>query len=1257
MTNQGLSGHGMGTGDANVTANAKSDVNANTKSNVNVNANVNVNIPDDEDFSAEYGSGGIKSMILSQLVPEEYLYDPIHAEPALDNLRVAAQQYAEDTNVDNLNNTNVPGSTHLGLGLDPSFQDDGLGMGMGMGLTSPTSISGGIGSNGSVMQEDAALSALLKAAEKDVVTHMSRVKAVLAQDPSLLESYSPQDDIAMQERTQRLDKMEKRRETLQSQSRDILFNLNDNIDFDSPSKKKKENFTQAQILEKKLKTWEKALQLYIYSNSGDDSNISGGNGGVNAGGTAGVSSSSNSQHKQKAPLTLIQLLQHLCLTSGKDDEQETLTSALEQATQMCNTQLEQTSKLLQDSVEQTADTFQSYHIHLMAHSIAAQNTLKQTSDVQAKFLHHGKEALKIGHALEVAEAKRRQSEQASTLLKRWWMMENLAIQEKQNPINVEDEVGGRLASGSCMMDPLFTRPENSLEAAKTLKSLRLVVKCRSGSASGNRSSSGDANGGMSGNNSNSGNTDAEMLKERFEQTDGLIKRTSAALEERLLERFGTLYTAGGNYDFSSLKNAKRPGRLDWVMLREVAEALMSFDSGRSLHKKYVHLVVQTKFPELNNVLDGGDGDEEKFADEDIDGTRSKLSGLFHRVCEVCTEEFQLIAHIFSSALPQHLQQSPMSNNGKKARGVHSSSSFPQSFALQVARTLLQRLISDSKNGMQAQINGLLESVDRRGDFDSGIKKLDTFVIIHEKAAGLFSLLKDAARNMWVGAIPSNMVSNEIDPSVESLGGTYNSNAHSASALIQFLTTQELSLSNGQRRGYLNLELRLLHHHCCANLDRSGGKLLRPIRTKEDSVRNTVGSGGLADYRAPIMPLDQEHIKKSGFLALLNGPLKQAVYRQPLIHAADSLARARLMFGSVARGGDEVDSTARVISTIFSQMCNFYGPSYLYPVIDSLGNMLASNPPSSAPMLPFDEAAPPHNLGVDKHFWIIVDRIHAASKSFDRELWAENRTGSMRVWEILVQTRSQTSLTLAKERRIHFFQELEERGEAIILKALDVLSNHIHWILVTGGESLAKLGSGNRRDGPYAVPSGSILDSTNSPSVKALTFCLRAQFISIQTALTPQSLSAFWTSLSRRLYDILVTRLLQNYKVSTVGAVVLSRDVEALRSVSMLAGTDHSHWDTLRELLTLYMTPPDSLKTMLVGAEGDITSGKGMFGRVGKEQSIVFMSRRIDYRYRTNQGTKKSRWASELLEELGVNDPTDGRVNITNFAAENIAEKQ
>ena len=183
-----------------------------------------------------------------------------------------------------------------------------------------------------------------------------------------------------------------------------------------------------------------------------------------------------------------------------------------------------------------------------------------------------------------------------------------------------------------------------------------------------------------------------------------------------------------------------------------------------------------------------------------------------------------------------------------------------------------------------------------------------------------------------------------------------------------------------------------------------------------------------------------------------------------------------------------------------------------------------------------------------------------------------------------------------------------------------------------------------------MSSGSSLEAPNSPAVKSLTYCLRVQFVHIQAALTPQSLSAFWTALSMRLYDILVARLLQNWYVSTVGAVILSRDVEALRSVAMLAGTQHDHWDILRELLTLYMTPPDALKTMLVGPEGDPTSTKGLFQVAGRDHCLVFMSRRGDYRYKTAQGQRKSVWVSQLLDELGVRDPTDGHVNIGKFAA-------
>ena len=97
----------------------------------------------------------------------------------------------------------------------------------------------------------------------------------------------------------------------------------------------------------------------------------------------------------------------------------------------------------------------------------------------------------------------------------------------------------------------------------------------------------------------------------------------------------------------------------------------------------------------------------------MDSMRQKLSNLFHRVCEVCTAEFQLIANVFA--------YSAMEKGGGDA--MFDLTSLSDAIPFQVARALLQRVISDPHDGLQARINDLLESIDRRGDFDGGTKKL------------------------------------------------------------------------------------------------------------------------------------------------------------------------------------------------------------------------------------------------------------------------------------------------------------------------------------------------------------------------------------------------------------------------------------------------------------------------------------------------------------------------------------------------------
>jgi len=448
----------------------------------------------------------------------------------------------------------------------------------------------------------------------------------------------------------------------------------------------------------------------------------------------------------------------------------------------------------------------------------------------------------------------------------------------------------------------------------------------------------------------------------------------------------------------------------------------------------------------------------------------------------------------------------------------------------------------------------------------------------------------------------------------------------------------------------------LHHECCSSLDQAGCILSRPGAVKIN--QGILDKGILEEYKAPLLPLEKNSLRKSGFTGIFDGPLKNSVLRQPLIYAIDSLARARLMFGN---GREIGDSAARVVTSIYNQICTFYGQAYLYPIVESLQEMLKTNPPNQAPQLPFDEEQPAHDLGIHQDFWKALKRIHSAAKSFDRELWAEPRKGSNRVWDILASagegSGASNSIAAAKACRVDFFTELENRGEDAIIRALDTLAVYIQWILVTGSEAVLSLGTvglfksaAGNSGGPYAMTSGSALEARNSPAVKSLTYCLRVQFVHIRDALTPQSLSSFWSALSMRLYDILVTRLLQNWYVSTAGAVILGRDVDELRKIAMLAGTKHEHWDILRELLALYMTPPDALKILLVGPEGDPNSGKGLFGSAGRDQSLVFMSRRVDYRYKTNQGQKKSIWVTQILNELHVRDPTDSYVNIGMFAA-------
>jgi hypothetical protein len=311
------------------------------------------------------------------------------------------------------------------------------------------------------------------------------------------------------------------------------------------------------------------------------------------------------------------------LLDGISEDQD-ISQILAQASEMCAALTETTQQTILDAAEHVADVESDYVIRLEAHSQFLRGGLEQVGEIEEQFKTSGRAALQIGQQLEIAELKRSQCEAASVLIRRWWVIESLAEAEWGNDkrIKVKEEISGIIPPKECQIDPLYVNPGSSLEAAKALKQLRAVVRSRGNAAATGTASSAaiqtqiDKTGGR-----------------RFDLTASLIARISDALEQRLLETFSQVYKAGGIYDFSA---KPRLGSIDWRELRALAQALLLFDSGRNLHKRYVDMVVDSRFPELFNKAESSEhsnhsdeSDEDDDGDKfDMDSTRSNYRASF-----------------------------------------------------------------------------------------------------------------------------------------------------------------------------------------------------------------------------------------------------------------------------------------------------------------------------------------------------------------------------------------------------------------------------------------------------------------------------------------------------------------------------------------------------------------------------------------------------------------------------------------------------
>ena len=342
--------------------------------------------------------------------------------------------------------------------------------------------------------------------------HRARVQAALHNDTKLIKSYQLDTDPVHLERLQRLEERVRRQEELLQDADTILRELGDTS---------AKGLTQAEKQQLQLVRWQRALELYVYTPHLQAAQH-------HRQHHESSSSEHNTQqhhHHHYYYLDWQSLFEKLL--DGISEDQD-MSQVLQQASEMCRQLVTATEQSVQDSARQVAAQESAYVIRLEAHQLFARATLESVGAIEGRFQNAGRAALQIGHQLEHAELKRAQCEAASILIRRWWILESLAEQEASsgNLIPVREEMENLIPPNAARLDHLFTKPENSLEAAKALQQLRAVVRSRGHHAV-------PVAGGGGGASTTVGTTSLakdSASQRRFDRTAGLIARVSDALE-------------------------------------------------------------------------------------------------------------------------------------------------------------------------------------------------------------------------------------------------------------------------------------------------------------------------------------------------------------------------------------------------------------------------------------------------------------------------------------------------------------------------------------------------------------------------------------------------------------------------------------------------------------------------------------------------------------------------------------------------------
>ncbi|CAM9481219.1 unnamed protein product [Discosporangium mesarthrocarpum] len=331
-------------------------------------------------------------------------------------------------------------------------------------------------------------------------------------------------------------------------------------------------------------------------------------------------------------------------------------------------------------------------------------------------------------------------------------------------------------------------------------------------------------------------------------------------------------------------------------------------------------------------------------------------------------------------------------------------------------------------------------------------------------------------------------------------------------------------------------------------------------------------------------------KVKSYRMLLGGPLRPSVASSIFTCSSEAIRRSRTII-------NDPEEREKKVCQFFQILCRYVSDHLLVPSLRACKKLLP-RPASNVARAALQEMTGGERLPT-RDFYEAIRGVTGLSSSLEdhyKHTVAPGMEGAT------------TLQTIARDTLGGFLQRVDGFTEKVLQRSLE--------LLVVFAER--ELSNRSNKNDYCPKEDSAIVQATRT--TKVVCAMLEEQYSVASECLKEMDLRSMWAAVGMEVHRLFVEHL-KRTKVNVIGAFILTNDVNRLQEVmgSFDSQEVTSALDGLRELINLFVVPPENLTTLME---------QGVMADMGRDELKEFVRIRADY----HTGVTRSQWARDLFAE-------------------------